>query len=55
VRTDHRLGAIAVYLCEPESDDSAIENGVIAAPDLGGEIGVWRVADECGRESAGGV
>lgn len=45
VRTDHRLGAIAVYLCEPASDDSAIENGVVAAPDLGGEIGVWRVAE----------
>jgi hypothetical protein len=44
VRTDHPLGAIAVYLCEPESDDSAIENGVIAAPDLGGEIPVWRLA-----------
>jgi hypothetical protein len=44
VRTDHRLGAIAVYLCEPQSDDSAIENGVIAAPDIGGEIPIWRVA-----------
>ena len=45
VRTDHRLGAIAVYLCEPESDDSAIENAVIAAPELGGEIPVWRITD----------
>ena len=45
VRTDHSLGAIAVYLCEPESDDSAIENAVIAAPDLGGEIPVWRITD----------
>lgn len=43
VRTDHRLGAIAVYLCEPESDDSAIENAVIAAPEVGGEIPVWRI------------
>jgi hypothetical protein len=45
VRTDHRLGAIAVYLCEPESDDSAIENGVIAAPAPGAEIPVWRITD----------
>jgi hypothetical protein len=43
VRTDHRHAAIAVYLCEPESDDSAIENGIIAAPDLGGELPVWRL------------
>jgi hypothetical protein len=45
VRTDHRLGAIAVYLCEPESDDSAIENGIVAAPDVGDELPVWRVAE----------
>jgi len=45
VRTDHPLAAIAVYLCEPESDDSAIENGVIPAPDLGGEIDTWRLLD----------
>jgi hypothetical protein len=42
-RTDHPLAAIAVYLCEPESDDSAIENGVIPAPDLGGEVAAWRL------------
>ena len=45
VRTDHPLAAIAVYLCEPESDDSAIENGIVAAPDLGGEIPVWRITE----------
>jgi len=45
VRTDHPLGAIAVYLCEPESDDSAIENGVIDAPDVGGEIAAWRLLE----------
>ncbi len=45
VRTDHPLGAIAVYLCEPESDDSAIENGVIDAPDAGGEIAAWRLLE----------
>jgi len=45
VRTEHPLAAIAVYLCEPESDDSAIENGVIPAPDLGGEVAAWRLLD----------
>ena len=45
VRTDHAHGAIAVYLCEPESDDGAIENGLVAAPALGGEYPVWRVID----------
>jgi len=42
VRTDQPLGAIAVYLCEPESDDGAIENGVISAPAAGGEFPIWR-------------
>lgn len=42
VRTDHRLGAIAVYLCEPESDDGAIENGLVAAPAIGTELPIWR-------------
>ena len=42
VRTDQPLGAIAVYLCEPESDDGAIENGLIAAPAEGEEFPVWR-------------
>ncbi len=42
VRTDQPLGAIAVYLCEPESDDGAVENGVLAAAGVGEEFGVWR-------------
>ena len=42
VRTDQPLGAIAVYLCEPESDDGAIENGLVAAPALGDEFPIWR-------------
>ncbi len=42
VRTDQPLGAIAVYLCEPESDDGAIENGLITAPSQGTEFPVWR-------------
>ncbi len=43
VRTDQPLGAIAVYLCEPESDDGAVENGLLPAPTLGQEFPVWRV------------
>jgi Zinc carboxypeptidase len=42
VDTSQPLGAIAVYLCEPESDDGAVENGVIAAPAIGAEFPVWR-------------
>ena len=42
VRTDQPLGAIAVYLCEPESDDGAIENGLVAAPAQGSEFPIWR-------------
>ena len=43
VRTEQPLGAIAVYLCEPESDDGLAENGVLAAPVVGEEHPVWRV------------
>ncbi len=42
VATDQPLGAIAVYLCEPESDDGAVENGLVAAPVVGNEYPVWR-------------
>jgi hypothetical protein len=42
VKTDQPLGSIAVYLCEPESDDGAIENGLVAAPAVGGEYPLWR-------------
>jgi hypothetical protein len=42
VRTDQPLGAIAVYLCEPESDDGAVENGVVAQPAIGAEFPIWR-------------
>jgi len=44
VATDQPLGAIAVYLCEPESDDGAVENGAIAAPAAGDDFPVWRLA-----------
>ncbi len=43
VRTEQPLGAIAVYLCEPESDDGAIENGFLPAPKVGDELDLYRV------------
>ncbi len=43
VPTDQPLGAIAVYLCEPESDDGAVENGLLPTPALGEELPLWRV------------
>jgi len=42
VRTDQPLAAIAVYLCEPESDDGAVENGLVAAPAVSSEFPIWR-------------
>ena len=43
VETEQPLGAIAVYLCEPESDDGAVENGFVAAPAIGDEHPAWRL------------
>jgi hypothetical protein len=43
VPTDQPLGAIAVYLCEPESDDGAVENGLVPVPKPGEELPLWRV------------
>jgi len=43
VRTDQPMGAIAVYLCEPGSDDGAVENGLIPVPAQGAELPIWRV------------
>jgi hypothetical protein len=43
VDTDQPLGAIAVYLCEPESDDGVVENGVVAAQGVGGEHPAYRL------------
>ena len=42
VRTNVPAGAVAVYLCEPESDDGAIENGLVPAPAAGEEFPIWR-------------
>ncbi len=43
VKTDQPHGAVAVYLCEPESDDGPIENGLVDAADPGSDLDVWRV------------
>ncbi|MBA2319555.1 MAG: M14 family metallopeptidase [Deltaproteobacteria bacterium] len=43
VETDQPLGSIAVYLCEPESDDGAIENGLVDVPAVGAEFPIWRM------------
>src|SRR5262249_4017899 len=43
VDTDQPLGAIAVYLCEPESDDGAVENGIVPVPAVGDEHPAWLV------------
>ena len=41
VRTEQPLGAVAVYLCEPESDDGLAENGMVT-PLLGTPFPAWR-------------
>ena len=43
VDTDQPLGAIAVYLCEPESDDGVVENGLAPVPAVGDEHPAWRL------------
>jgi hypothetical protein len=43
VETDQPLGAIATYLCEPQSDDGLVENGLVDAPAVGDEFPAWRV------------
>jgi hypothetical protein len=42
VTTDQRAGALAVYLCEPESDDGLVEAGLSPTPDVGGTFEVMR-------------
>jgi hypothetical protein len=39
------LGALAVYLSEPESDDGLLENGLLGTPQPGDELSVLRVVD----------
>lgn len=43
VPTEQPLGAVAVYLCEPRSDDGIVENGVVEPIAVGGEHPAWRV------------
>ena len=42
VTTDQRLGALAVYLCEPQSDDGIVEAGLSPAPAVGQSFEVTR-------------
>jgi hypothetical protein len=43
VRTGQQYGAIAVYLCECESDDGLVACGWITEPAVGEEFPAWRV------------
>ena len=43
VPMDQPLAAVAAYLCEPESDDGAVENGLLPVPKVGEELALWRV------------
>jgi hypothetical protein len=43
VRTAQPYGAIAVYLCEAESDDGLVACEWIAEPAVGEEFPAWRV------------
>jgi hypothetical protein len=43
--TDQPLGALAVYLSEPESDDGLVENGLLPTPSPGDELAVMRVLE----------
>lgn len=43
VDTNQPLGAIAVYLCEPESDDGVFENELVPVPKVGEDHRILRV------------
>lgn len=43
VRTDVPEGALAVYLCEPESDDGIFENGLLPTPEAGLDYPIYRL------------
>ncbi len=45
VSTEQPLGALAVYLCEPESDDGVVEAGLSASPHVGEAFEIVRVLD----------
>ncbi|HTV23115.1 MAG TPA: peptidase, partial [Polyangiaceae bacterium] len=42
IKTEQPLGALAVYLCEPASDDGIIEAGFSLTPEVGGTFEVMR-------------
>lgn len=43
--TEQPLGAVAVYLSEPESDDGLVANGLLPTPSVGQELAVLRVVE----------
>jgi hypothetical protein len=45
IPTDQPLGALAVYLCEPESDDGVVEAGLSPAPAIGAAFEITRLLD----------
>jgi hypothetical protein len=45
VATEQPLGAIAVYLCEPRSDDGFVACGVLAEPRPGSDFPIVRLVD----------
>ncbi|MBX2800983.1 MAG: M14 family metallopeptidase [Myxococcales bacterium] len=45
VSTEQPMGAVAVYLCEPTSDDGVGENGIVKPAAVGGEHPVWRLRE----------
>jgi hypothetical protein len=45
VSTAQPLGALAVYLCEPESDDGLVEGGWVPTPELGAELEILRLLE----------
>lgn len=45
VATEQPLGAVAVYLCEPRSDDGFVACGVLAEPKPGSDFPILRLVD----------
>ncbi len=43
IDTNQPLGAIAVYLCEPESDDGVFENELVPVPKVGDDHSIFRI------------
>lgn len=45
IKAEQPLGALAVYLCEPQSDDGIVEAGFSPTPEVGGEFEIVRWLD----------